>query len=123
MREENLLSDAFNKQTRKYDSSKGKQGLKTKNRLNRRFNTDRPYQKLVTDISVFRYGNKGIEKRVFLSPLMDLCSREIISFKISEHPDTESVLTPLKVALDKLPKLSYRTTIHSDQGIQYQTRQ
>lgn len=64
MREHGLLSRMYNRQTRKYDSSIGPQGKKAKNRLHRRFKTDRPYQKMVTDVSEFRYGNMGQNERV-----------------------------------------------------------
>ena len=59
MRENGLSSRMYNRQTRKYDSSIGPQGQKAKNRLKRRFQTNRPYQKMVTDVSEFRYGKMG----------------------------------------------------------------
>ncbi|WP_405075866.1 hypothetical protein ACI3EJ_09505 [Ligilactobacillus acidipiscis] len=43
MRENRLSSQMYTRQTRKYDSSIGPQGKKAKNRLHRRFQTDRPY--------------------------------------------------------------------------------
>ncbi|MEE6680353.1 IS3 family transposase [Pediococcus pentosaceus] len=86
MRENGLSSLMYNRQTRKYDSSIGPQGKKAMNRLNRRFNTDRPYQKMVTDVSEYRYGNMSQDKRVYLSPIKDLCSGEIVSYNISDHP-------------------------------------
>ncbi|HIX35613.1 MAG TPA: IS3 family transposase [Candidatus Limosilactobacillus merdigallinarum] len=42
-----LSSRMYNRQTRKYDSSIGPQGKKAKNPLNRRLQTNRPYQKMV----------------------------------------------------------------------------
>lgn len=89
MREYNLLTKMYNKQTRKYDSSIGPQGKKAKNRLHRRFITDRPYQKMTTDISEFRYGNHTQEERVYLSPIKDLHNGVIVSFAIGEHPTTK----------------------------------
>ncbi|CAM2810790.1 Mobile element protein (fragment) [Dellaglioa algida] len=49
MREMQLLSTAFNKRSRKYNSYKGNIETIAKNLINRRFFTDRPYQKLATD--------------------------------------------------------------------------
>ncbi|KRL27694.1 integrase core domain protein [Limosilactobacillus frumenti DSM 13145] len=121
MREHGLLSRMYNRQTRKYDSSIGPQGKKTKNRLHRHFKTDRPYQKMVTDVSEFRYGNMGQNERVYLSPIKDLCTDEIVSFNISEHPTTDFVMKPLTELIKQRPALNYRMTVHSDQGIQYQT--
>lgn len=121
MSENRLSSLMYNRQTRKYDSSIGPQGKKAMNRLNRRFNTDRPYQKMVTDVSEYRYGNMSQDKRVYLSPIKDLCSGEIVSYNISDHPTTDFVMKPLIELINKRPVLSYRMTVHSDQGIQYQT--
>lgn len=120
MRENGLSSQMYNRQTRKYNSAIGPQGKKAKNRLNRRFKTNRPYQKMVTDISEFRYGNMGQAERVYLSPIKDLYSGEIVSFNISDHPTTDLVMKPLSELINKRPLLSYRMTVHSDQEIQYQ---
>ncbi|MEE6635958.1 hypothetical protein [Limosilactobacillus pontis] len=91
----------YNRQIRKYDSSIGLQGKKARNRLKRRFNTDRPYQKMVTDVSEYRYGKMGQDERVYLSPIKDLCSGEIVSFNISDHPTTEFVMKPLLELINK----------------------
>lgn len=120
MTEHAWLCQAFNRQKRKYNSYKGTVGRIAKNRLKRRFITDRPYQKLVADVSEFRYGNMGQNDRVYLEPIMDLFSGEILAFNISEHPTVEFAIKPLKEALDSIPKLDYRTTVHTDQGFQYQ---
>ncbi|MHB9951215.1 IS3 family transposase [Ligilactobacillus murinus] len=121
MREKGLLSLMYNHQTRKYDSSIGPQGKKAMNRLNRRFNTDRPYQKMVTDVSEYRYGDMSQNERVYLSPIKDLCTGEIVSYNISDHLTTDFVMKPLIELINKRPTLNYRMTVHSDQGIQYQT--
>ena len=121
MRENGLLSLMYNHQTRKYDSSIGPQGKKAMNRINRRFNTDHPYQKIVTDVSEYRYGDMSQNERVYLSPIKDLCTGEIVSYNISDHPTTDFVMKPLIELINKRPTLNYRMTVHSDQGIQYQT--
>ncbi|MCX8725777.1 IS3 family transposase, partial [Lactobacillus sp. B4007] len=106
----------------KYDSSKGPQNKKAKNRFHQKFKTDRPYQKVVTDISEFRYGNMTIRDRVYLSPFKDLFSGEIISYTITDRPLIRYVLEGLEGVFTARPKLlNYRMTIHSDQGIQYQS--
>ncbi|WP_428933107.1 IS3 family transposase [Lactiplantibacillus pentosus] len=122
MREQNWTCHAFNRQNRKYNLYKGTVGAIAPNRLNRRFKTDRPYQKLVTDISEFRYGGMGQNERVYLEPVLDLFNGEILAFNISEHPTVDFALKPLRDALEDLPKRKYRTTVHTDQGFQYQHR-
>nr|WP_241760552.1 IS3 family transposase [Lactobacillus johnsonii] len=121
MKEHNLLSKKYNRRAGKYDSSKGPQNKKAKNRLHQKFITDRPYQKVVTDISEFRYGNRTINDRVYLSPFKDLCSGEIISYTITDRPLTKYVIQGLREVFKARPKLRYRMTVHSDQGIQYQS--
>ncbi|WP_258312990.1 IS3 family transposase [Pediococcus damnosus] len=123
MQEHAWICHAFNRQTRKYNSYKGLVGRIAPNRLKRRFKTDRPYQKLVADVSEFRYGSMGTNERVYLEPVLDLFSGEILAFNISEHPTVEFAIKPLKEALEGLPALNYRTTVHTDQGFQYQHRQ
>jgi len=120
MHEHDWLCLAYNRQKRKYNSYKGSVGKIAPNRLNRRFKTDRPYQKLVTDVSEFRYGGMSQSERVYLEPVIDLFSGEVLAFNISDHPTVEFALKPLREALEGLPKLSYRTTVHTDQGFQYQ---
>ena len=80
----------------------------------------RPYQKLVADVSEFRYGNKSQDERVYLEPILDLFNGEVLAFNISNHPTVEFAVKPLKEALNQIPVLDYRTTVHTDQGFQYQ---
>ncbi|KRL67597.1 IS3 family transposase [Companilactobacillus versmoldensis] len=65
-----------------------------------RIMTDGPYQKLVADVNEFRYGDIGQNDRVYLEPIMDLFSGEILAFNISEHPTVEFAIKPLKEALN-----------------------
>ena len=64
----------------------------------------------------------GQNERVYLEPVLDLFNREFLAFNISEHPTVDFALKPLRDALEDLPKRKYRTTIHTDQGFQYQHR-
>lgn len=118
--EQHLQSSAYTRKNRKYNSYKGTIGKVAPNRLNRRFKTDRPYQKLTVDVTELRWGDKSAEHRCYLEPVMDLYSGEILTFNISLHPTVEFALKPLHEALEALPNLPYRTTVHSDQGFQYQ---
>ena len=113
-----LKCTKFSRKTRKYNSYKGKVGKIAKNRINRRFMTPIPLQKLVTDVTAFKCTN---DEKLYLSPIMDLYNREIISFKVSKRPTLDIALDPLKEAISVVEKhAKYRTTIHSDQGWHYQ---
>ncbi|GED79868.1 IS150 family transposase [Amylolactobacillus amylotrophicus DSM 20534] len=121
MRELNLLSTVYNKQTRKYNSYKGTVGAVAKNRLKRRFMINRPYQKLTTDITELCWGNKTIEERAYFTCVYDLFSGEVLSHDISLNPTVAFTTDVLTTAINLIPKqLGYRTTVHSDQGFQYQ---
>jgi putative transposase len=109
----------FQRKTRKYSSYKGTVGSVAKNRVNRRFMTDRCHQKLTTDITEFKCKD-GV--KLYLNPVMDLFNSEILSFGISLRPTLDLAITPLKEAIEIVKDSKYRTTIHSDQGWHYQHR-
>jgi transposase InsO family protein len=73
-------------------------------------------------VSEFRYGGMSKAERVYLEPVMDLFSGEILAYNISDSPTVTFAVKPLQEALDNLPELPYRTTVHTDQGFQYQNR-
>ena len=100
---------------KKYKSYKGQQGKIAPNILSRNFKADNMYQKWVTDITEFKVSGK----KLYLSPIMDLCNREIISYQLSESPNFRQVDTMLRNALMKLPE-KRNLILHSDQGWQYQ---
>lgn len=82
--------NSFTRKSRKYSSYKGKLGKIVPNRINRRFNTSIPYQKITTDTTEFKYykvDEKGrmVINKLYLDPFMDLFNREIISYSISAH--------------------------------------
>ncbi|WP_413627384.1 IS3 family transposase [Fructilactobacillus vespulae] len=122
MKKHNLLSSVFGKKRRRYNSYEGNVGKRFKNRLNRRFNTPIPFQKLASDTTELRYGNQSINERIYLNPVLDLFSGEIISYSVSDHPDFDSVFSPIKEAVLKLPKTKFKRFFHSDQGVHYQNK-
>lgn len=117
MREMDLKCEKFQRKSR-YKSYKGTVGKVAKNRLNRRFDTHIPLQKLVTDVTEFKCTN---DQKLYLSPIMDLYNNEVISYGISNRPTLDFVIEPLNqvVAIIK-DEAQYRTTVHSDQGWHYQ---
>jgi len=81
------------------------------NLLERNFNADRPFQKLVTDITYLPFG----QKMMYLSSIKDLHNGEIIAHSIGDCQDTNFVLD----TLNQLPELPEGCTLHSDQGSFY----
>ena len=62
------------------------------NLLNYDFATTKPYEKLGTDITVF-IGEFG---KLYLSPIIDFHTREILAYDLSEHPDYRQIVRMLK---------------------------
>lgn len=99
----------------KYHSYKGDVGKIADNLLKRDFSASKPFQKLTTDVTEF----KVCDDKVYLSPVMDLYNREIISYSISLSPNLWQIREMLSGLFDKLP-IDARPIFHSDQGWQYQ---
>lgn len=59
----------------------------------------------MADISEFRYGNMDQNDRVYLDPVMNSFSGEILVFNISEHPTVEFAI---KTKLKGKPPVKYR---------------
>jgi len=120
MHDNDLLCHYYERKTRKYNSYKGNVGKVSKNKLHRKFITDRPYQKIVTDVTELRWGNETTQERSYFTSFVDTYSGEILSWNIGLHPNVEFVTHALDELIRNRPKLNYRMTIHSDQGFQYQ---
>ncbi len=99
----------------KYHSYKGEIGKIAENLLNREFEASKPYEKLTTDVTQFEVGNE----KIYLSPVMDLYNREILSYSISLSPNLEQIREMLNGLYEKLPETA-TPIFHSDQGWQYQ---
>ena len=103
---------------KKYRSYKGEQGKVADNELNREFQAEKPNQKWVTDVTEFRlFGQK-----LYLSPILDLCSGDVVTYTISDSPTLLMVTTMLEQAFQKIPD-NTGLLLHSDQGWHYQHKQ
>lgn len=99
----------------KYHSYKGTVGKIADNLLNRDFVSSKPFEKIATDVTQFNVCNE----KVYLSPVMDLFNREIVSYSISLSPNLWQIREMLDGLFEKLPA-DARPIFHSDQGWQYQ---
>ena len=103
---------------KKYRSYKGEAGKIAPNLLNRDFRAEKPNQKWVTDVTEFSlFGEK-----LYLSPILDLHSSDLVSYAISDRPVLSLVTTMLDEAFAKIAD-GTNLILHSDQGWQYQHRQ
>ena len=102
---------------KRYNSYKGDVGKIASNLLERNFEATMPNQKWVTDITEFSlFGRK-----LYLSPILDLYSRDIVSYSISDRPVFSQVVDMLEQAFQKIPD-GTNLILHSDQGWQYQMK-
>ena len=99
---------------KKYRSYRGEQGTTADNQLNREFRAEKPNQKWVTDVTEFRlFGQK-----LYLSPILDLYSGDIVTYTLSDSPNLPMVITMLEQAFAKIPD-NTKLLLHSDQGWHY----
>ena len=102
---------------KKYRSYKGEVGKVAPNLLERDFYAEKPNQKWVTDVTEFSlFGEK-----MYLSPILDLCSENLVSYTISDRPVLSMVTSMLDAAFATIPD-DTGLILHSDQGWQYQHR-
>ena len=69
------------------------------NLLNRDFYADKPNQKWVTDVTEFSL----FWEKLYLSPILDLHSSDLVSYTISDRPVLSMVTTMLDKAFAKIP--------------------
>lgn len=99
----------------KYKSYKGEIGKIAPNVIDRDFVATTPNQKWTTDVTEVKIK----DKKIYLSPILDMFNGEIISYTISYHPDLKMAMKMLDKAFSKtdIPK---GLILHSDQGWHYQ---
>ena len=85
---------------KKYHSYKGEVGKVAPNLLERDFSTKAPNEKWVTDVTEFSlFGQK-----LYLSPILDLHSSDIVSYTLSDRPALSMVMDMARQALTVLPR-------------------
>lgn len=90
------------------------------NFLNREFKAEAPNLKWVTDVTEFHY-YIGIEKhKIYLSAILDLYDRRIVSYVIRNHNNNALVFDTFDAAIKGNPDAS--PLVHSDRGFQYTNR-
>ena len=92
-----------------------------KNYLNRNFHADQLNEKWLTDVSEFKYYEGNQMKKVYLSAILDLADRRIVSFVISDRNDNQLVFDTFDKAIQLEPDA--HPLFHSDRGFQYTSKQ
>ena len=87
-----------------------------KNEINRQFRSYAPRKALLTDITYLFYRG-GV---CYLSPILDVCTHEVLAYRLSDNLRVDFVLDMVDAMLRKYgAELDNTTIVHSDQGCHY----
>lgn len=84
------------------------------NLLNRDFTANAINQKWLTDVTEFKY---GMDEKAYLSAILDLYDRRIVSFVLGHRNNNELVFETFDIAVAENPDA--KPLFHSDRGFQY----
>ena len=99
-------------------AKKAQESIVCPNILDRQFKPSWRNQVWAGDIT-YIWTRKGW---VYLAVVLDLFSRRVVGWSVSERPDTALVLAALSQALQSRPYVRGSLIFHSDQGCQYTSR-
>lgn len=97
---------------------KAKPEITAENLLNRDFNATKPNEKWATDVTEFKV--IGTAQKLYLSAIIDLYDRCIVSYVMSTRNDNNLVFRTYEAAMEKYPEAT--PLFHSDRGFQYTSR-
>lgn len=100
--------------TAKQDYLKLHEPEKKKNILRQQFQTDRPNQIWVSDVTCFKLGDHYL----YTCVILDLFSRKVIAYKISKKNSTQLITSTFKMAWERRSPEA-KLIFHSDRGSQY----
>ena len=89
------------------------------NVIKREFKRYRPRKALLTDITYLFYQGGTC----YLSSIMDVCTHEVLAYKLSDNLRVDFVLQMVDELLEKHgAELDTETVVHSDQGVHYTSK-
>ena len=115
---ENQIKSIIHKKFRNYNKSDDIKEA-ARNILKRNFDTEKLNEKWVSDITYIWTRKDGW---CYLSSIMDLHSRRIISHKVGKFMDIKLVIDTLKMAIYKRGDIT-DLIIHTDRGSQYMSKE
>ena len=90
------------------------------NLLDRQFYAAKPNEKWLTDVTEFKWFEGVKVQKLYLSAILDLCDRRIVSYVLSERNDNPLVFKTFDKAVKANPDA--HPLFHSDRGFQYTNR-
>lgn len=88
------------------------------NKLKRDFHADKPNEKWTTDVTEFKVPN--VNKKLYLSAILDLYDRVPVSYVISTRNDNSLVFKTFDKAIEKYPEA--KPLFQSDRRFQYTSK-
>lgn len=104
----------------KYTYIKSTPEVTAENILNRNFTADAPNEKWLTDVTEFKYYVGAEVKKIYLSAILDLYDRRIVSYKIGDSNNNDLVFSTFDEAVALNPDA--HPLFHSDRGFQYTSK-
>ena len=89
------------------------------NVLGRKFKAENPNEKWLTDVTEFKYYLGEEKHKVYLSAILDLYDKRIVSYVIGDSNNNELVFNTFDKAVELEPDA--HPLFHSDRGFQYTT--
>lgn len=86
--------------------------------LDRNFTAENLNEKWLSDVTEFKYGNN---EKLYLSAILDLKDKGIVSFAIGRHNNNQLVFDTFDIAVSRYPDA--KPIFHSDRGFQYTSKQ
>lgn len=102
---------------RKYNYIKSTPEITAENVLNRNFTAEHAEEKWLTDVTEFKC---GIGQKAYLSAILDLGDRSIVSYVIGHSNNNALVFETFDLAIAAHPNA--KPIFHSDRGFQYTSR-
>lgn len=93
----------------------GMEHVRYSNILARNFKSDKPMQKIVTDVTYIKHRGKWF----YLAAYLDLFNNEIVEWELGDTFDNFLAMRPAERLLKRTESTTHLVLLHSDQGVQY----
>ncbi|MDD5792131.1 MAG: IS3 family transposase [Erysipelotrichaceae bacterium] len=110
------VKSIIRKKREKYESTAPE--ISAENVLSRNFNATKPNEKWTTDVTEFKVA--GTKQKLYLSAILDLYDRSVVSYEISTRNDNSLVFRTYEEAVKSNPGAT--PLLHSDRGFQYTSK-
>ena len=117
MKEMNIHS-VIRRKRKKYQHSTPE--TTAENLLARDFYAEAPNLKWATDVTEFKWYRENNVQKLYLSAILDLYDRSVVSWVVSTKNDNKLVLDTFRKAIQANPEA--RPIFHSDRGFQYTSK-